>query len=281
MSVCSDADTGVERSMRQYLNLMQEILDKGVSRVGRDKEETISLFGRSMRFDMVRGEFPLVTTRTLNPQTFIKETLWFLRGETNTRSLGCRIWDKWADQDGNLGPIYGFQWRGWRTKEGKVDQLQGVIDTLKKDPYSRRLVVSSWNVEDLELMALPPCHVMFQFFAEPSDYSRRPMLSLSVTQRSADMCIGVPFNIASYALILKLVATTVGMLPKELIWNGNDCHIYERHVEVLKRQLQRIPQPLPIVKFVRTYPLVESYKVEDIEVLGYVPEPPLKYDVTL
>lgn len=256
--------------MQVYLDLLQQILDRGVAKPDRTGTGTLSLFGHQMRFDLAEG-FPLVTTKRIHLKSVIYELLWFLRGETNVRWLqerGVTIWDEWADERGELGPVYGAQWRSWPLPDGgHVDQLGEVLEQIRRDPHSRRLVVSAWNVADLPKMALAPCHVLFQF------YVAEGRLSCQLYQRSADVFLGVPFNIASYALLTMMVAQVCDLRPGEFIHTFGDVHLYRNHLEQAKLQLQRDPRPLPRLEL---NPEVESlfdFEYEDIRVVGYDPHP--------
>ncbi len=256
--------------MQVYLDLLQQILDRGVAKPDRTGTGTLSLFGHQMRFDLTEG-FPLVTTKRIHLKSVIYELLWFLRGETNVRWLqerGVTIWDEWADERGELGPVYGAQWRSWPLPDGgHVDQLGEVLKQIRRDPHSRRLVVSAWNVADLPKMALAPCHVLFQFYVAEGE------LSCQLYQRSADVFLGVPFNIASYALLTMMVAQVCDLRPGEFIHTFGDVHLYRNHLEQAKLQLERDPRPLPRLEL---NPEVESlfdFEYEDIQVVGYDPHP--------
>jgi thymidylate synthase len=252
--------------MRQYLDLMQRILDEGVHKSDRTGTGTLSLFGAQMRFDLARG-FPLVTTKRLHVKSIIHELLWFLKGETNVaylRDNGVTIWDEWADEHGDLGPIYGKQWRAWPTSGGgEIDQIQRTLDLIRKDPSSRRIIVSAWNVAELDKMALAPCHTLFQFHVSEG------RLSVQVYQRSADVFLGVPFNLASYALLLHMMAQQSDLAPGELVWTGGDCHLYLNHLEQAEQQLEREPLPLPRLVIKRRPSSMFEYRYEDFELVGY------------
>ena len=252
--------------MRQYLDFLRNIRDFGASKEDRTGTGTLSIFGYQMRFDLAQG-FPLVTTKKLHLPSIIYELLWFLRGDTNVKYLrehGVSIWDEWADADGNLGPVYGKQWRSWPTADGRtVDQLAGVIGQLKDDPNSRRLIVSAWNVGELEQMALLPCHVLFQFYVAGSK------LSCQMYQRSADALLGVPFNIASYALLTHMVAQQCELDVGEFIWTGGDCHLYLNHLEQADLQLTREPYPLPRLRLRRRPASLFEYAFDDFEFENY------------
>jgi thymidylate synthase len=252
--------------MRQYLDFLRHIRDSGARKEDRTGTGTLSVFGYQMRFDLKTG-FPLVTTKQLHLRSIIYELLWFLRGDTNTRYLhehNVTIWDEWADENGDLGPVYGKQWRSWPTADGRnVDQLARVVEQIKKNPDSRRLVVSAWNVGELDQMALLPCHVLFQFYVAGG------RLSCQLYQRSADALLGVPFNIASYALLTHMVAQQCALQPGELIWTGGDCHLYRNHLTQADLQLSRTPFPLPRLVIRRLPPSLFDYAYEDFDVQNY------------
>ena len=252
--------------MQQYLALMRDVLERGARKNDRTGTGTLSLFGHQLRFDLTAG-FPLVTTKKLHLRSIIHELLWFLQGATNVRYLrdnGVTIWDEWADPEGNLGPVYGHQWRSWPTPDGKsIDQIAEVVAQIRRNPDSRRLIVSAWNVSDIPHMALAPCHALFQFHV----VDRR--LSCQLYQRSADVFLGVPFNIASYALLTHMVAQQCDLGVGEFIWTGGDCHLYLNHLDQVRTQLQREPLPLPRLVLKRRPPDLFSYKFEDFEVVGY------------
>ncbi|QSR88118.1 thymidylate synthase [Methylacidiphilum caldifontis] len=264
--------------MQLYLQLLEKVLKQGIPKRDRTGIGTYSLFGEQMRIDLTQG-FPLLTTKKLYWKAIVYELLWFLRGDTNTRYLhqnGITIWDEWADENGNLGRIYGAQWRSWRGANGKtVDQIAWVIDQIKKDPDSRRLIVSAWNPAELEEMALPPCHVLFQF------YVHYPYLSCKLYQRSGDIFLGVPFNIASYSLLTYLIAQVCGLIPKEFIHSFGDIHLYANHVDQAKIQLGREPKPLPKVYINPKLNSIDSLSFEDIELEGYDPHPAIKAAVAV
>lgn len=259
--------------MKQYLDYLQYVLQNGVRKVDRTGVGTISVFGYQMRFDLQAG-FPLLTTKKLSTKSIFHELLWFLSGNTNIQYLkenGVSIWDEWADANGNLGPVYGKQWRSWQTADGRViDQISELIKQIKTNPDSRRLIVNAWNVGELDKMALPPCHMMFQF------YVANGRLSCQLYQRSADSFLGVPFNIASYALLTHMIAQQCDLLPGEFIWTGGDCHIYSNHLEQVNLQLTRAPHPLPRLHLKRKPDSIFDYKFEDIEVLDYEAHPHIK-----
>jgi thymidylate synthase len=252
--------------MRQYLDLVRAIRDHGVRKEDRTGTGTLSLFGYQMRFDLNAG-FPVVTTKKLHIRSIIHELLWFLKGDTNVAYLhehDVSIWDEWADENGDLGPVYGAQWRTWRTADGgHVDQIQRALDLLRKDPNSRRNIVSAWNVGELDQMALAPCHAMFQF------YVANGRLSCQLYQRSADVFLGVPFNIASYALLIHMLAQQTDLAPGELVWTGGDCHLYLNHLEQVETQLARVPLPLPKLLIKRKPPSLFDYRFEDFELQNY------------
>ena len=264
--------------MQQYLSLLEEVRYKGTLKEDRTGVGTYSLFGRQLRFDLDRG-FPLLTTKKVHLRSVVHELLWFLAGDSNVRYLqqhGVSIWDAWADPaTGDLGPIYGAQWRSWSGADGRtIDQLSDVVDRIRTDPDCRRLVVSAWNVSDLPEMALPPCHVLFQF------YVSNGRLSLQLYQRSADVFLGVPFNIASYSLLLMMVARVTGLRPGEFVHTFGDVHLYRNHVEQAEEQLRRRPRPLPSVVLADRTDLF-SYSYEDIRVSGYDPHPAIRAPVAV
>ena len=252
--------------MKAYLDLLRHIRTSGVRKDDRTGTGTLSVFGHSMRFDLSAG-FPLVTTKKIHLRAVIHELLWFLRGDTNVRYLqerGVTIWDEWADARGDLGPVYGAQWRSWRAADGRViDQMARVVEQLRRDPDSRRILVSAWNVGELERMALMPCHAFFQFWVGEGK------LSCQVYQRSADFFLGVPFNVASYALLTHMVAQQTDLAPGELIWTGGDCHLYLNHLSQADLQLGREPFPPPALRLGRRPPTLFEYDYEDFEIVGY------------
>ncbi|MFC4554218.1 thymidylate synthase [Georgenia faecalis] len=260
-----------------YEDLLKLVLDTGTPKADRTGTGTRSLFGHQMRFDLTAG-FPLVTTKRVFLRGVVEELLWFLRGETNARTLqdkGVKIWDEWAGPDGELGPVYGYQWRSWPAPDGRhIDQLSGVLETLRHNPDSRRMLVSAWNVADLDEMALVPCHAFFQFYVADG------RLSLQLYQRSADLFLGVPFNIASYALLTHMVAQQVGLDVGELIWTGGDCHIYDNHVDQVREQLSREPYPLPRLEL-RPAASLFDYSYEDVVVHDYRHHPAIKAPVAV
>jgi thymidylate synthase len=257
--------------MQQYLDLMRDVLANGVNKADRTGTGTLSVFGRQMRFDL-RDGFPLVTTKKLHLRSIIYELLWFLRGETNVRWLqehGVSIWNEWADPNtGELGPVYGCQWRSWPTPDGKhIDQINDVISQIRSNPDSRRMIVSAWNVADLPSMALAPCHMMFQF------YVAEGRLSCQMYQRSADVFLGVPFNIASYALLTMMVAQVTSLEPGEFIHVLGDAHLYSNHLEQAREQLARNPRPLPTMRINPRLKSIDGFSFEDFELVGYAPHP--------
>jgi len=264
--------------MRPYLDLMRHVLEHGQDRPDRTGVGTRSVFGYQMRFDLQAG-FPLLTTKKIPLKAVIVELLWFLRGETNVRWLhqhGVHIWDPWTDANGDLGPIYGAQWRAWRTADGRViDQLGRVVEEIRANPTSRRLLVSAWNVGDLDRMALPPCHVLFQF------YVHNGRLSCQLYQRSADLFIGVPFNIASYALLTMGVAQVCDLQPGEFVHTFGDVHLYRNHLDLARMQLEREPFPLPQMRLNPSVRRLEDFRYEDFELVGYRAHPHIKAPVAV
>jgi len=252
--------------MRQYLELMRRVRDTGVKKDDRTGTGTRSVFGHQMRFDLSEG-FPMVTTKKLHLRSIIHELLWFLKGDTNVRYLqenGVSIWDEWADESGDLGPVYGYQWRSWPAPNGEhIDQISKVLEQIRANPDSRRLIVSAWNVADIDRMALAPCHAFFQFHVAGGK------LSCQLYQRSADIFLGVPFNIASYALLTHMVAQQCDLAPGDFVWTGGDCHLYLNHLEQADEQLSREPLPLPTLKIRRRPPSLFDYAFEDFEIVGY------------
>ncbi|MFO7935191.1 MAG: thymidylate synthase [Bacteroidales bacterium] len=264
--------------MKQYLELLDHVLEQGTRKEDRTGTGTLSIFGHQMRFDLSEG-FPLLTTKKLHVKSILYELLWFLKGETNIRYLnehGVRIWNEWADERGELGPIYGYQWRSWPAKDGSaIDQVSMVVDSIKNDPDSRRHVVSAWNVGELEKMALPPCHILFQFYVAGGK------LSCQLYQRSADIFLGVPFNIASYSFLLMMMAQVTGLRPGEFIHTLGDAHIYLNHLEQVKLQLTREPRPLPRVKLNPDIRTIFGFRYEDFTVEDYHPHPHIKGDIAV
>ncbi|HRX70751.1 MAG: thymidylate synthase [Candidatus Competibacteraceae bacterium] len=264
--------------MNEYLYLLRQTLNRGVRKQDRTGVGTLSMFGAQLRFDL-RAGFPLVTTKKLHLRSIIHELLWFLRGDSNIHYLhehGVTIWDEWADQNGDLGPIYGAQWRAWRTIDGRrIDQLANVVEQLRRDPDSRRIIVSAWNVGELEQMRLPPCHLLFQF------HVANGALSCQLYQRSADLFLGVPFNIASYALLTHLVAQQTDLTVGEFIWIGGDCHLYLNHLEQVGLQLSRDPYPLPQLIIDRRPDSLFDYQYNDFAIVGYQHHPAIKAPVAV
>ena len=266
--------TGINTSYEQLLDLVRTTGAKKSDRTGTG---TRSVFGHQIRYDLAAG-FPLVTTKKVHLKSVVYELLWFLRGDSNVRWLqdhGVRIWDEWADEAGELGPVYGVQWRSWPTPSGEhIDQISRVIDAIRATPDSRRLVVSAWNVAELDRMALPPCHAFFQFYVADG------ALSCQLYQRSADLFLGVPFNIASYALLTHMVAAQTGYRPGEFVWTGGDCHIYDNHVDQVSEQLGREPYPFPELRLAPRESIFD-YRYEDIEVIGYQHHPAIKAPIAV
>jgi len=264
--------------MRQYHDLMKEVLAKGVKKSDRTGTGTVSVFGHQMRFNLADG-FPMVTTKKLHLKSIIYELLWFLKGSTNNNWLkerGVSIWNEWAAPDGDLGPIYGYQWRSWPAPNGQhIDQISEVIETIKKNPDSRRIIVSAWNVADIPRMALAPCHAFFQFYVADGK------LSCQLYQRSADIFLGVPFNIASYALLTHMVAQQCNLEVGDFVWTGGDCHLYSNHLEQVDLQLSRDFFPLPKLNILRKPESIFDYEFEDFEILGYESHPHIKAPVAI
>jgi thymidylate synthase len=264
--------------MKAYLELLRLVRDTGARKDDRTGTGTLSLFGRQMRFDLAEG-FPLVTTKKIHVRSVIYELLWFLRGETNVawlREHGVSIWDEWAKENGELGPVYGKQWRSWLATDGRsIDQIREVVDQLRRSPDSRRIIVSAWNVGELDKMALMPCHAFFQF------YVAQRRLSCQLYQRSADMFLGVPFNIASYALLTHMLAQQCDLEPGELVWTGGDCHLYLNHLQQAQEQLARQPYPLPRLAIKRRPPTIFDYAYEDFEIVNYQHHPAIKAPVAV
>ena len=264
--------------MKQYLDLMQDILDNGVEKGDRTGTGTLSVFGRQLRFDLQKG-FPLVTTKKLHLRSIIYELLWFLNGDTNVKYLqdnGVTIWDEWADENGDLGPVYGHQWRSWPTPQnGTVDQITNVLNQIKNNPNSRRHIVSAWNPAEVDNMALPPCHALFQFYVADGK------LSCQLYQRSADYFLGVPFNIASYALMVHMFAQQCDLEPGEFVWTGGDVHLYTNHIEQAKTQLSREPYPLPQLNIKRKPDSLFDFQYEDFEILNYQAHPTIKAPIAV
>lgn len=270
--------------MQAYLDLLTRILDEGVERGDRTGTGTLSVFGHQMRFDLREG-FPALTTKKLHLRSIVGELLWFLRGDTNVRWLqerGISIWDEWADADGELGPIYGHQWRSWPTPDGgTIDQIAGVVESIRTKPESRRHIVSAWNVAEVDQMALPPCHTMFQFYVAPGRNGGPDRLSCQLYQRSADVFLGVPFNIASYALLTHLVAQVTDLEVGDFVHTFGDAHLYLNHLDQARLQLTREPRPLPTLRLNPQRRRLEDFELEDIEVLAYDPHPGIKAPIAV
>jgi thymidylate synthase len=264
--------------MRQYLDLLQHILDHGVEKRDRTGTGTLSVFGYQMRFDLTQG-FPLLTTKKLHTRSIFQELLWFLRGDTNVRWLqerGVTIWDEWADENGELGPVYGYQWRSWPSRDGgTIDQIARLVEGIKKDPDSRRHIVSAWNVADLDVMKLPPCHALFQFWVAEG------RLSCQLYQRSADVFLGVPFNIASYALLTMMVAQACDLQAAEFVHTFGDAHLYLNHLEQARLQLTREPRPLPRMVLNPEVRSLFDFEYEDFRLEGYDPHPAIKAPIAV
>jgi thymidylate synthase len=264
--------------MRQYLDLMRHVLEHGVEKSDRTGTGTLSVFGQQMRFRLTDG-FPLVTTKKVHLRSIIHELLWFLKGETNIRYLkenGVSIWDEWADPNGELGPVYGKQWRSWPTADGRhIDQMQLLLDQIRGNPDSRRLIVSAWNVGELDQMALMPCHAFFQF------YVAQGHLSCQLYQRSADIFLGVPFNIASYALLTMMIAQVTGLKPGDFVWTGGDCHLYTNHLDQAREQLSREPRALPTMMINPQVTDLFAFRYDDFTLVDYDPHPHIKAPVAV
>jgi thymidylate synthase len=264
--------------MKQYLDLLSHVMEHGIEKRDRTGTGTLSTFGYQMRFDLSEG-FPMMTTKKLHLKSILYELLWFLSGSTNVRYLqekGVRIWNEWADADGNLGPIYGFQWRSWPAADGRtIDQVSAVVDSLKRNPDSRRHIISAWNVGEIEKMALPPCHILFQF------YVAGDRLSCQLYQRSADIFLGVPFNIASYALLTLMMAQVTGYKPGEFIHTLGDAHIYLNHIDQVSLQLTRDPRPLPRMIVNKEVDNILEFKYEDFVLADYNPHPAIKGEISV
>lgn len=266
-----------------YEDLLRDVLDHGAHKSDRTGTGTRSVFGRQIRFDLADG-FPLMTTKRVHFKSVAVELLWFLRGDSNVgwmRDQGVTIWDEWADDDGELGPVYGVQWRSWPTPDGQhIDQISAVMESLRANPDSRRHIVSAWNVSELSKMALPPCHAFFQFYVAPEE-DGPGRLSCQLYQRSADMFLGVPFNIASYSLLTHMMAQQLGLNVGEFVWTGGDCHIYDNHVEQVREQLSREPYPYPSLRITRKPESLFDYRFEDFEVVGYEHHPTIKAPIAV
>ena len=264
--------------MKQYLDLMQHVLDEGVRKEDRTGTGTLSVFGYQMRFDLGAG-FPALTTKKVHLRSIIHELLWFLKGDTNVsylRDNGVSIWDEWADENGNLGPVYGYQWRSWPAANGEhIDQISQVLEQLRNNPDSRRIIVSAWNVGEIHNMALPPCHAFFQF------YVAEGRLSCQLYQRSADIFLGVPFNIASYALLTLMVAQVTGLKAGDFVHTLGDAHLYSNHLEQVRTQLQREPRSLPVMKINPAVDDLFAFRFEDFELVDYDPHPHIKAPVAV
>jgi len=264
--------------LRNYLDLLQDVLDHGTEKGDRTGTGTLSVFGRQLRFDLSEG-FPLVTTKRIHLKSVVHELLWFLRGDTNIGYLkehGVKIWDEWADENGDLGPVYGSQWRAWETPDGRtIDQIRQVVEGIKSNPNSRRHLVSAWNVAVIDEMKLPPCHFVFQFYVADGK------LSCMLTMRSVDTFLGLPFNIASYALLTHMIAQQCGLEVGEFVWSGGDVHIYGNHIEQVKTQLEREPYPLPKLNILRKPESIFDYQFEDFEFVGYEHHPTIKAPVAV
>ena len=264
--------------MKQYLSMMEHVRDNGTRKEDRTGTGTLSVFGHQMRFDLAKG-FPLVTTKKLHLRSIIHELLWFLKGDSNTRYLndnGVSIWNEWAGEDGELGPVYGVQWRSWPAPDGRrIDQISDILDTLKTNPDSRRIIVSAWNVGEIDSMALPPCHCLFQFYVADGK------LSCQLYQRSADIFLGVPFNIASYALLTHMIAQQCDLTVGEFVWTGGDCHLYSNHLEQVEEQLKREPLSLPRLAIKRRPATLFDYEFDDFEILNYESHPHIRAAVAV
>jgi len=264
--------------MHQYLSLMREVRENGVRKEDRTGTGTLSMFGHQMRFDLSEG-FPVITTKKLHLRSIIHELLWFLRGDSNIQYLkdnGVSIWDEWADENGELGPVYGVQWRNWPTPDGRsVDQISQIMQQLRENPDSRRIILSAWNVGEIENMALPPCHCLFQFWVAEGK------LSCQLYQRSCDIFLGVPFNIASYALLTQMLAQQADLGVGDFVWTGGDCHLYSNHLEQADEQLQREPLPLPRLAIKRRPPSIFDYEFDDFEILNYESHPHIRAAVAV
>jgi thymidylate synthase len=268
----------MNREEQQYLDLLAEVLERGSRKTDRTGTGTLSLFGRQLRFQLDPA-FPLLTTKKLHLKSIVYELLWFLRGETNVKWLqerGVSIWDEWADENGELGPVYGYQWRHWRTPDGReIDQIANVVQSLKQKPDSRRHIVSAWNPADVERMALPPCHALFQFYVADG------RLSCQMYQRSADLFLGVPFNIASYALLTRMVAQVTGLAPGEFVLTLGDAHLYLNHLDQAREQLNRSPRPFPRMRLNHSVRELLEFRFEDFSLEAYDPHPAIKAPIAV
>jgi thymidylate synthase len=270
--------------MKTYLDLMRDVLEHGEERSDRTGTGTLSVFGRQARYDLREG-FPCITTKKLHLRSIIHELLWFLRGETNIAYLkenGVTIWDAWADAEGELGPVYGKQWRAWETPDGRfIDQIHLLIDGLLGNPHSRRHIVSAWNVGQIHQMALPPCHLLFQFYVHQAGPDGRPGLSCQLYQRSADLFLGVPFNIASYALLTLMIAQVTGLKPGDFVHTFGDLHLYQNHLDQVQEQLSRPPRPLPRMRLNPAIQSIDDFRYEDFTLEGYDPYPAIKAPIAV
>ncbi len=271
--------------MRQYLDLLKDVLENGIERADRTGTGTLGVFGRQARYDL-RDGFPALTTKKLHLRSIIHELLWFLKGDTNIKYLhdnNVTIWDEWADENGDLGPVYGAQWRCWPGPDGQpIDQIAALVKGLRENPWSRRHIVSAWNVALVDDMALPPCHSLFQFCViPPRKGEERPGLSLQLYQRSADLFLGVPFNIASYALLLQMTAQVCGYEPREFIHTFGDLHLYLNHIDQARLQLTRTPRPLPVMKLNPGITAIDEFRYEDFDLVGYDPYPAIKAPISV
>jgi len=267
-----------------YLDLVGYVLGNGVRKENRTGMDTFAVFSHQMRFDLSTGTIPLLTTKKMHTRSIIHELLWYLRGDSNIKYLqdnGVRIWNEWADENGDLGPVYGYQWRNWIGSDGVVtDQIADLIYKLRNNPGDRRLIVSAWNVGDLGRMALPPCHYTFQFYTEPTEDGRYS-LSMMLNQRSCDVGLGVPFNIVQYSILLHMVAQVANMVPGEFIWNGGDVHVYENHQDALNEQLMREPFESPQLRLNPDVKEIDDFKFEDFEIVNYTHHPLIKMEVSV
>ena len=264
--------------MQQYLNLVRHCLDNGCEKTDRTGVGTLAAFGYQMRFDLTNG-FPCLTTKKLHLRSIIRELLWFLKGDTNIAYLQEKtvtIWDEWADENGDLGPVYGKQWRSWQTTDGRtIDQIQNAVDLIRNDPGSRRIIVNAWNVGELDQMALTPCHCMFQFFVADGQ------LSCQLYQRSCDVGLGVPFNIASYSLLTMMMAQVCDLRPGEFVWTGGDVHVYRNHIDALREQLARAPHPLPVMTINNRGQSIFQFRYDDFRLLNYDPHPSIPMEIAV